>query len=202
MIQERLTEGWRFRHPQRAEWYSASVPGGVHLDLLHHHLIADPFHGTNESHVQWIGKVDWEYALTFEVPAELRAMPHVDLVFDGLDTYATVLLNGTPVLDANNMFRSWRVDVSAALAPGPNELQVRFRSPITEALPLKAGASAMSCRRPTTSARRRARSRASRRLISGGTGGRASSPPGSGATSGSRPTAPPASPTSSSNSVS
>ncbi len=138
MIQERLTEGWRFRHPQRAEWYPATVPGGVHLDLLHNRLVSDPFWGTNESQLQWIGTVDWEYALTFEVGPGVRALPHVDLVFDGLDTYATVLLNGTPVLDADNMFRRWRVDVSGRLAPGPNELRIRFRSPITEALPLKA----------------------------------------------------------------
>ena len=50
------------------------------------------------------------------------------LVFDGLDTYATVYLNGKQILKANNMFRQWRVDVKKYLNPGTNKLVVVFLS--------------------------------------------------------------------------
>lgn len=45
------------------------MPGCVHRDLLHHRLVADPFHGANELDLQWIGHRDWEYAATFRIPA-------------------------------------------------------------------------------------------------------------------------------------
>ena len=60
---------------------------------------------------------------------------HVDLVFDGLDTYATVRLNGQQILAADNMFRRWRVPVKALLHSGANELTVSFESPIRRLLP-------------------------------------------------------------------
>ena len=51
---------------------------------------------------------DWEYRTTFQVDAATLQREHVDLVFDGLDTYAEVFLNEQPVLTADNMFRHWR----------------------------------------------------------------------------------------------
>ncbi|HWW75419.1 MAG TPA: glycoside hydrolase family 2 TIM barrel-domain containing protein, partial [Pyrinomonadaceae bacterium] len=50
-------------------------------------------------------------------------------------TYATVFLNERPLLEADNMFRTWRVDVKTALREGRNTLRVVFRSPINEVLP-------------------------------------------------------------------
>ena len=54
---------------------------------------------------------------------------HIELDFEGLDTYADVLLNGEPVLMAYNMFRSWKVNVKNRLKPGENELRILFHSP-------------------------------------------------------------------------
>ena len=39
----------------------------------------------------------------------------IDLVCLGLDTVADVTINGQLVLSANNMFRTWTVDVKSAL---------------------------------------------------------------------------------------
>jgi beta-mannosidase len=58
---------------------------------------------------------------------------NVDLVFDGLDAAAEVYVNDAKVLDANNMFRVWRVPVKANLHAGKNVLRVVFPSPITAA---------------------------------------------------------------------
>ena len=130
-----LHTGWTFRQAGRATSYPALVPGSVHLDLLRNGLIGDPFYRDNEKALQWIGKTDWEYTLEFAVPAELAARRHVELVFDGLDTYASVSLNGREVLKADNMYRSWRVSVGSLLKPRGNTLQILFRSPIEEVLP-------------------------------------------------------------------
>jgi beta-mannosidase len=133
-----LQSGWRFREVGKEEWYPATVPGCVHTDLLNNKLIEDPFYRDNEQKLQWIGKTDWEYQTTFNATAELLKHNHIELVFEGLDTYANVFLNDTPLLNADNMFRTWRVDARAALRAGANTLRIRFRSPINEILPLMA----------------------------------------------------------------
>lgn len=130
-----LNSGWTFRQVGKEEWRKANVPGSVHTDLLANRLIADPFYRDNEPKLQWVGKADWEYRTTFDVPAAVLGRRQVELVFEGLDTYATVFLNERPVLEADNMFRTWRVDAKPALKAGPNTLRVVFRSPINEVLP-------------------------------------------------------------------
>ncbi|OUM94627.1 MAG: beta-galactosidase [Thermobacillus sp. ZCTH02-B1] len=132
---QRLIDGWRFRGAGEREWMPAAVPGCVHTDLLANGRIPDPFDGTNERDLQWIDKQDWEYETTFDVSGDLLGESRIDLVFDGLDTYADVTLNGEHVLSADNMFRVWRVGVKRLLKPAGNRLHIRFRSPIREDLP-------------------------------------------------------------------
>ena len=117
------------------EWMPAVVPGCVHTDLLRAKKIPDPFYGTNEKGLQWIERVDWEYRSSLIADAGLLGHERVELAWKGLDTFAEVLVNGASVLKADNMFRSWRVDVRARLRPGPNEIVVRFRSPIAAVKP-------------------------------------------------------------------
>lgn len=126
---------WRFRASDETQWNPAKVPGTVHTDLLRNGLIPDPFYGTHEHDLQWIDKKDWEYETTFEFDPAWSALTRVELVFDGLDTYADVSVNDVHVLSADNMFRAWRVEIKSLLQPGANTLQVRFRSPIREDLP-------------------------------------------------------------------
>lgn len=133
-----LHTGWTFRQVGKTDWYPADVPGCVHTDLLQNKLIEDPFFGDNEQKLQWIGKTDWEYQTAFRVGPEILKLDHVELVFEGLDTYAQVFLNESPLLEANNMFREWRVDCKSLLRPGENRLRIHFRSPINEVLPLMA----------------------------------------------------------------
>ncbi|MCA1614188.1 MAG: hypothetical protein LC800_08600, partial [Acidobacteria bacterium] len=130
-----LHAGWKFREAGKGVWHAAAVPGCVHTDLLRNGLIEDPFYRDNEKKLQWIGRTDWEYETTFRVGAETLARRNVELVFEGLDTYASVALNGVSLLDADNMFRVWRVDAKRALRAGDNTLRVVFRSPINEVLP-------------------------------------------------------------------
>ena len=69
----------------------------IHLDLLAANHIPDPFIGLNESKLQWLHDKTWIYTTTFEGTV-VRQDECVDLVFDGLDTFATVKLNGSEIL--------------------------------------------------------------------------------------------------------
>ena len=136
-----LEAKWEFRtisKTDRAElqdWHPAHVPGVVQTDLLKDGLIPDPFYQDNDTKLQWIGLTDWEYRTTFEADAATLGHDHVDLVFEGLDTYADVYVNDQAVLHADNMFRRWRVPVKGILKSGPNNLRVVFHSPIESMIP-------------------------------------------------------------------
>jgi beta-mannosidase len=133
-----MLTGWQFREVGKDAWHAATVPGCVHTDLLNNRLIEDPFYRDNEQKLQWIGKTDWEYQTTFNVTPAIFNHDNIEFVFEGLDTYANVFLNDAPLFDADNMFRTWRVDAKRLLKPGANVLRIRFRSPINEVLPLMA----------------------------------------------------------------
>jgi beta-mannosidase len=136
-----LDSGWQFRavaNTDRAdvkEWHPAQVPGVVQTDLLHSNLIPDPFDRDNEFHLQWIGLADWEYQTTFQVDAAALAHDHIDLVFDGLDTFADVYLNDQSILHADNMFRRWRIAAKTLLKPGANTLRIVFHSAVEKMIP-------------------------------------------------------------------
>lgn len=106
----------------------ARVPGCVHQDLLRAGRIPDPFWGTNELDLSWIEQRDWEYRATFTVPRALRAEAVIELVADGLDTLATVRLNGRKVAESQNMFTPGRWHITRRLRPGANELCIRFKA--------------------------------------------------------------------------
>jgi beta-galactosidase/beta-glucuronidase len=116
------------------EWHPAQVPGVVQTDLLRNRLIAEPFLQDNEFKLQWIGLTDWEYRTQLPVDAATLAHSHVDLVFEGLDTFADVYVNDNAVLHTDNMFRRWSVPAKALLRPGNNSLRIVFHSAVTRML--------------------------------------------------------------------
>ena len=139
-VRRELSGPWTFRKVAAAaapaeSWLPATVPGCVHTDLFANGKIGDPFYRLNEKDQQWIDRDSWEYRTTVAVDAPLLARDRVELVFQGLDTYAEVFLNGVSVLWTTNMFRTWRVDVKGQLKAGDNVMVVRFRSPILHVKP-------------------------------------------------------------------
>ena len=140
-----LDSGWRFRlvqndgnakaHREATHWHTATVPGMVQSDLLSAKLLPDPYYRDNEAKVQWVGLSDWQYETTFTVDRTTLQRDHVELVFDGLDTFADVYLNGTKLTSTDNMFRRWHLPVKQALHEGKNTLEVRLYSPIKRLQP-------------------------------------------------------------------
>jgi beta-mannosidase len=140
-----LDEGWQIRlvpgqaeakeHPKAAAWLPARVPGTVQTDLIAAGVVPDPFLADNEGAIQWVGLSDWQYRSRFKIDAATSARERIELVFDGLDTFAEVRLNGKPLLLADNMFRRWRVNAKPLLKRGENVLEVTFHSPIKKLQP-------------------------------------------------------------------
>lgn len=129
-----LHEGWTLTHTGgdapaeiAGKTVPAQVPGTNHTALIDAGLIPDPFYGDHERQLQWMWRTSWRYALNFNAAPAAQG-ERVDLVFDGLDTIATVNLNGTELGRTFNMHRGYRFDVRAALKDGANELAVDFAS--------------------------------------------------------------------------
>ncbi|MFZ1304260.1 MAG: hypothetical protein WAR80_00390, partial [Ferruginibacter sp.] len=123
-----LNKNWQFKNQKENKWYKATVPGTVHTDLLANKLIPDPYFRDNESKLQWIDKADWEYKTVFNVDDQTFIKKNIELVFDGLDTYTDVFLNGKLILQADNMFRGWTIDVKPFIKRTNNVLLIRFAS--------------------------------------------------------------------------
>src|SRR5437879_5598681 len=135
-----LGGGWKFRAINKygtlppkfrriTRWMKATVPGTVHTDLLANRKIPDPFYRLNESAVQWIESQQWLYRRDFVVPMDVLAAREIELVCEGLDTYATISLNGRRIGSAANMFIEHRFEIRKYLRRGKNRLQILFDSP-------------------------------------------------------------------------
>jgi len=96
--------------------------------LLSKGVIKRPFYRGNEDSLQWVAHHDWIFETEFLLPDSLLNKDNIELVFEGLDTYASVFLNDTLILQADNMFRLWRVEVKPLLERN-NTLKIVFQSP-------------------------------------------------------------------------
>ncbi|PPR06573.1 hypothetical protein CVT24_001754 [Panaeolus cyanescens] len=128
VFQSSLLEDWSFTQvgggegTKDGEWLQvSSFPTTVHVELLKLKRIPDPFVGLHEWDVQWVGEAEWAFKTTFVASDGDIASPNVDLVFDGLDTFATVKL-------VHNQFIAHRVDVKKTIKSGSNELYIHFDS--------------------------------------------------------------------------
>jgi beta-mannosidase len=112
---------------RRAEtgWMDARVPGEVHLDLKRAGLMPEPLVSTNAHRCRWPEKKSWWYRRLFNVSAAFLKEERQLLVFDGIDLYGQVFVNGRLVGEAKNAFVPLEFDVRTCLQKGRNELIVR-----------------------------------------------------------------------------
>ncbi len=121
---------WEFRQAHTAAWKPTQVPTTVHTSLLKNGMIEDPFYRDNEEKLQWIEQEDWEFQCTFDVPAATFSKKHISLILKGLDTYAHVYVNDSLVLESDNSFREWEIDIKKYAREKGNSLHIYFESPL------------------------------------------------------------------------
>ncbi|CAK7236394.1 hypothetical protein SBRCBS47491_009621 [Sporothrix bragantina] len=149
--QKRLSTGWTFKDADDDKtdaWMPVPVvPSSVQQDLIANNKLENPFIGFNELKAHWVHEKAWVYRLAFPQPApeDMPAGARAALVFDGLDTFATVTLNGQTILKSDNMFVGHRVDITDALQSPQNQehiqehiLEVRFDAADARACAIRA----------------------------------------------------------------
>ncbi|KAK9534254.1 hypothetical protein VZT92_009310 [Zoarces viviparus] len=121
---------WSLSNSDGSVSLPAEVPGCVHSALQQQGYIQDPYFRFNDVSYRWIALDNWTYTTTFSVSGQLRANHKVLLVFDGVDTAASVWLNGIIVGKTDNMFRRYDFPVRDLLKDGDNVLNVSLLSPV------------------------------------------------------------------------
>ncbi len=109
---------------------AATVPGSIHTDLLSANKIPDPFYRDNEAGLKWIGESDWVYSRKFSLERDFLEQEKILLSCAGLDTLATIKLNGKKVAATDNMFRQYYFEVKKHLRFGENKIEIMFDSPV------------------------------------------------------------------------
>uniref|UniRef100_A0A8C4NSL6 Beta-mannosidase n=1 Tax=Dicentrarchus labrax TaxID=13489 RepID=A0A8C4NSL6_DICLA len=127
-VQTLLSGKWRLTNGNGSVSLPAEVPGCVHSALQQQGYIQDPYFRFNDVSYRWIAFDNWTYTTTFT--ASTQTKQKVQLVFDGVDTVATIWLNEIIVWKTDNMFRTYDFSVRDLLKDGDNELRVSFLSPV------------------------------------------------------------------------
>ena len=130
-----LSGKWILRRRDRTgKPATATVPGDNMAALLAAKQIPDPYDRLNELAVQWVGREDWVFERTVNVPAAMAGAPGLFVNFDSLDTVGRVFVNDRLAGRCDNMFRRYRFDVSGLIRTGKNSIRVEFDSPEKEAI--------------------------------------------------------------------
>ncbi len=137
----RLDGTWRLQHFHPGEvspletaaaglddryWITAEVPGDVHDALITHRLIPEPYYGHQDQQCRWVEQEEWWYRTTFDYVLNDDPYERHELVLHGLDTFATVYINGHEIARTANMHRQYVLDVTRVLRNGWNSIAVRF----------------------------------------------------------------------------
>ena len=126
VIEQSLNQGWTLTGDTLDINMQVDVPSVVQQSLYDNGLIPHPYLGTVENDLLWISDHPWDYSLCFDVDKDMLENYCVELVFEGIDTYAEVKLNGKPLFFANNQFRTWKQWVNDYLKEKDNLLEVHF----------------------------------------------------------------------------
>lgn len=111
-------------------WITTRVPGDVHTTLIERNLIPDPYFGHNDFASRWVEQKEWWYRTKFEFGDQLQQHEKLELRFEGLDTFATVYVNGAELGKTSNMHRGYTFDISKVVVVGKNSIAVKF-DPLT-----------------------------------------------------------------------
>lgn len=101
------------------------------------HRIPDPFISTGELDVEWVGEKAWTYRTEFASP-DHQPGASVYIILKGLDTFAKISFNDVSILQSDNMFLEYRIDITRLIRSGaPNTLCIDFESALLRARQLQ-----------------------------------------------------------------
>jgi beta-mannosidase len=123
-----LTGIWQLQDDKGLPPQEVHVPGSVYNDLLQAGIIEDPFYRDNEKNAKDIMRREYRYYRSFDVSEDLYHSDVLELVCEGLDTLATIHINGHILAETDNMHRTYTLDVKPYIQLGTNEIIIHFHN--------------------------------------------------------------------------
>ncbi|XP_068537934.1 beta-mannosidase [Anas acuta] len=127
-----LRGSWRLGNGNGSLRLPAEVPGCAHTALHRRGLVQDPYYRFNDVMYRWISLDNWTYSRTFKTPFDTRKWQRINLVFEGVDTVAHILINNVTLGTTDNMFNRYSFDITSVIKE-VNFVEVRFLSAISYA---------------------------------------------------------------------
>lgn len=108
--------------------FDITVPSTIHLNLEQHKEIPDPFYGENIKQLAWISSCSVNFQTNLIVTEDKLKYSRARLIFEGIDTYADIFLNGEKLGETKNAFLKYEYEVHKILKVGNNNLTVSIKS--------------------------------------------------------------------------
>lgn len=128
--QEAITLIWEIQHPITNEWIPLGERGSVQEALFKEKILPDPYFGENEKLYQWIEDHQWHFRSRFFLSEDLFNAEEVTINFPCIDTYASIYINNQKILEAQNYFHPYHVEVQNNLVLGYNHIEAVFTPPV------------------------------------------------------------------------
>ena len=112
------------------EW-NATVPGDITDILIRNGVVGDINYADNCLKYRWVNRTEWIYSADIRITAEEYSQDLLFLRFEGIDTFADILINGRLILQTKNMFQCYSIDLKDKVHVGVNTLDVVIK-PIDE----------------------------------------------------------------------
>ena len=106
----------------------AQVPGDITIDLFNAGIIQNPYYGMNYVENTWVARTDFTYETKLNITEEIFNQPSIEIIFDGIDVYSDIYVNGKLIGSTENMFLQYRFDIKKYLTIGENTLNVCMRA--------------------------------------------------------------------------
>ncbi len=137
-----LTGNWQFKqYPLSArrmrdldegDWHNCTVPSSIYSNLIEAGIIDRSKLNSNPEDFFQVSLEPWIYKKNFDLPDGFIKNEKTELIFEGLDTFSQIWLNGKLIGRTDNMFCEYRFDVTPILLSRSNELLVKFDSAVTQ----------------------------------------------------------------------
>ena len=122
---QNLDESWIVTTDTLDIKMQVNIPSVIQADMYENGLIPHPYKSNIEPQLLWIPQHEWVYTLDFKAEDYILNEDVIELVFEGLDTYADVWMNGKKLLHSDNMFRTYSCNVKDIIEEN-NTIKVKF----------------------------------------------------------------------------
>lgn len=129
-MEKKQVQNWQLEYDGKI--IPAQVPGDITIDLYKAGIVKNPYFGDNQKENDWIPRRDFTYVTTIEADEALLKNESVELVFNGIDVYSDIYLNGKLLGSTDNMFLQFRYDIKEHLQLGKNDLRVEMHSTLNK----------------------------------------------------------------------